>query len=149
MNHFRATHASGEVAEYDADLPQPEHLTSDWRLESISVASSTPDPEAQPAPVQPIKITKLAFRNRFTQAEKVGIEIASLDDPAAAMQSRAAAASLRSNQADIAAASHIDLNYQDTRTGVGALEAYGLIAAGRATAILDTPPNESEMFNGK
>ena len=34
------------------------------------------------------RITKLAFRNRFTGAEKVAIEFACLDDPAAPMPQR-------------------------------------------------------------
>ena len=91
-----------------------------------------------------MRITKLAFRNRFTQSEKVAIEIASLDDPAAPMQQRALAAALRTNQADIQAATFIDLNRADTRVGVMSLEQYGLIADGRAEIILDTPPADEE-----
>jgi hypothetical protein len=94
------------------------------------------------------KITKLAFRNRFTQAEKVAIEIAALDDPAAPMQQRALAAALRANQADIQAAQYVDLNREDTRTGVQTLESVGLIAVGRAEVILDTAPTEQEVYRG-
>ena len=94
------------------------------------------------------KITKLAFRNRFTAAEKASIEFAGLDNPAAAMPARLMAASLRANQADIAAAQHIDLMRPDTRGGVEALEYFGLIAPGRAAVILDTPPTEQEVWNG-
>ncbi len=94
------------------------------------------------------KITKLAFRNRFTQAEKVAIEIAALDDPAAPMQQRALAAALRANQADIQAAQYVDLNREDTRTGVQTLESVGLIAVGRAEVILDTEPTEQEVYRG-
>lgn len=93
-------------------------------------------------------ITKLAFRNRFTQAEKVAIEISALDNTAATMEQRSLSATLRANQLDIAAAQFIDLKRPDTRSGVQALEAYGLIAAGRAAQILDTPPTAVEKYNG-
>ena len=100
-----------------------------------------------PAPTS-VKITKLAFRNRFSVQEKAGLEIASLDVPTAPMAQRALAATLRANQADVQAASFIDLMRPDTRAGVLALEQYGLIAAGRALVILDTPPTEEENYNG-
>ncbi len=106
-------------------------------------------PEGQePAYSGPWLITKLAFRNRFTQTEKVTIEIAALDDPAAPMQQRQLAATLRANQLDVAAAQFIDLQRPDTRAGVQALEQYGLIAAGRAAEILDTVPAETEAWRG-
>ena len=85
------------------------------------------------------RITKLAFRNRFTAAEKVMMEIASLDNPAADMPARAQAAALRANQADLAAATFVDLARPDTRAGVQMLEAAGLLSPGRALEILDAP----------
>lgn len=104
-------------------------------------------PEQQPAVYAgPWFITPLAFRNRFTQAEKITIEIAALDDPAAPMPQRQLAAMLRANQLDVTAARFIDLQRPDTRAGVQALETYGLIAAGRAALILDTPPTEMEVY---
>ena len=90
------------------------------------------------------RITRLAFRNRFKAAEKVALEIASLDDPAAAMPQRQQAAMLRAYLADVAAATHIDLGRADTRGGVQALEAFGLIAPGRAAEILDAPIDPTE-----
>lgn len=83
------------------------------------------------------QITKLAFRNRFTSAEKVALEIASLDNPQATMPQRAQAAALRANNADLAAATFIDLQRPETRAGVQMLEAAGLLAVGRAAVILD------------
>ena len=148
MRHYRATNrATAEVVEYDADLPQSIHLGADWRLEEVVVAEASPD-APPPVPPSSVKITKLAFRNRFTAAEKAGIEFASLDNPTAAMPARLMAASLRANQADINAAAYIDLMRPDTRGGVEALEYFGLIAVGRADAILDTPPAEQEVWNG-
>ena len=83
------------------------------------------------------QITKLAFRNRFTQPEKVALEIAALDDPTAPMPQRAQAAALRANNADLAAATFIDFQRPETRAGVQMLEAAGLLAVGRAAVILD------------
>ena len=85
------------------------------------------------------RITKLAFRNRFTNAEKVAIEFAGLDDPAAPMPQRLQSAALRAHQADLAAATFVDLSREDTRAGVQMLEAAGLLAEGRALEILDAP----------
>lgn len=91
------------------------------------------------------KITVLAFRNRFTQAEKVAIDMASIDNPAGTMQQRQLAAMLRVSQADTSAATFIDLSRTDTRAGVQILETYGILGVGRAAAILDTPPTSIEI----
>ncbi len=104
------------------------------------------DDPAPPEGPHSTKITKLAFRNRFTQTEKVALEIACLDNPAAPMPARAQAAALRASQLDVAAATFIDLSRADTRAGVQTLEAAGLLAAGRATVILDTPPTDVERW---
>jgi AAA+ superfamily predicted ATPase len=90
------------------------------------------------------KITRLAFRSRFTRAEKTAIEIAALDNPAAPMAQRQQAAMLRADLADQAQATFIDLDRADTRAGVQALEAAGLLAAGRAAEILDGPVQPQE-----
>ena len=94
------------------------------------------------------RITRLAFRNRFTQAEKAAMELASLDDPTASMTWRGKAAALRAHMADVAASTFIDLQRADTRAGVLQLEGLGLLAAGRAVQILDTAPTESELHTG-
>lgn len=106
------------------------------------------DPE-NPVPVPTTRhITKLAFRNRFTQAEKVAIEIAALDVPTATLQQRSLAAALRASQQDLAVAQYIDLNRADTRAGVEQLEAVGLLASGRAAVILNTEPTAQEVYRG-
>lgn len=99
---------------------------------------------ATPSVYNDTSITRLAFRNRFTHAEKAAIELAALDDPAAPMPQRQQAAALRANQADLAAATFIDLARPDTRAGVQMLEAAGLLAVGRALEILDTPIQPEE-----
>lgn len=94
-----------------------------------------------------MRITRLAFRNRFTQAEKVALELAALDDPAAPMAQRQQAAALRATLSDTAAATFIDLIRADTRAGVQMLETAGLLAAGRALEILDAPVTPEERLS--
>ena len=109
-------------------------------MNDISYVGNAPTP----AQYSDSSITRLAFRSRFTTAEKVALEIAGLDNPAASMPARAQAAALRANQADLAAATFVDLARPDTRAGVQMLEAAGLLAAGRALEILDTPVTPME-----
>lgn len=91
---------------------------------------------AAAAPIPPTAITKLAFRQRFTAAERVAMEIAQLDDATATMQARQAAAALRASSADLQASKYVDLARTDTQQGVQSLEAFGVIGAGRAAEIL-------------
>ena len=90
------------------------------------------------------RITRLAFRNRFTSAEKVMLELAALDDPAAPMAQRQQAAAIRVHLADVVASTFIDLAAQETRAGVLALEAGGLLTEGRTLEILDAPVEAHE-----
>lgn len=105
-----------------------------------------PAPTSQPPPPAPAdrRITRLAFRNRFTQAELVAIEIAAIDDPTAPMSARQQAAAIRVMQRQVDNANFIDLDRADTRAGVQQLEAAGLLAAGRAAEILDGPIDPAE-----
>ena len=60
---FKATHkTTGDVVEYDTPLPLPEHLTEDWRLEEVSVATVAPDAPAVPE-------TMYVGRRRLTKQE--------------------------------------------------------------------------------
>jgi hypothetical protein len=95
-------------------------------------------------PPRPRHITVLAFRNRFTQAEKVAIDLASIDNPTAGIEVRQQQAAIRVSLADTAAANYIDLDRPDTRAGVTMFEDAGILAAGRALAILDGEIAESE-----
>lgn len=130
-------HALGDGSIYedivwDAGAPLPSKITLDEWIAANPEVSST-------------RITVLAFRNRFTQAEKIAIDMASIDNPAATMQQRQLSAMLRVSQADISAATFIDLGRADTRNGVQVLETYGIIGPGRAAVILDTPPSAIEL----
>lgn len=94
------------------------------------------------------RITRLAFRNRFTPDEKASMEFAALDNPSATLAARRGAATLRSYMADVAASTFVDLSREDTRKGVIALESLGLLAAGRANEILNTVPEGHELYIG-
>lgn len=82
-------------------------------------------------------ITQLAFLNRFTDAEAIAIDLAS---QGATVQ----AAAMRRYQSKVSAATYIDLDRQDTRDGVLALETAGLLGTGRALIILDDPIQAEE-----
>ena len=134
-------------------------ILKDGNVENVVVADERFMQEHYPEgnyrkvePAEPVqqdrRITKRAFRNRFTNAEKAGIEFAALDDPTAPIAQRQQAAALRADLKDQEQATFIDLDDEDTRTGVLTLEAVGLIAAGRAVEILDTPVQDKERFTG-
>ena len=106
----------------------------------------TPIPEP-PAP-ELRYITKLAFRNRFTTKEKVMIELAGSYNPADHIQKQQLAATVRVSNADIEASTYIDLDRPDTRAGVKSMEDFGLLAAGRADEILDSPAQDFERYKG-
>lgn len=147
MTTYKVTETAtgAEVYQYQSDAPIP------WSGMEFATHTHTALPDvAVEVLINPKDwhITKLAFRDRFTQAEKVAIEIASLDDPAAPMEQRALAAGLRAAQADQRDAELIDLKNSATQGGVQQLEAFGLIAAGRAAVILDTLPTAEERYDG-
>lgn len=124
----------------------PGELRANWTgYEWLDVEYAEPPPPVEPEP-EPRRVTKLAFRQRFTQPERVALEIAALDDPGAEMPVRAQAAALRSYLADVQSATFIDLERPDTRSGVQALEAGGLLAPGRAAEILDAEISAAEAW---
>lgn len=81
-------------------------------------------------------ISRLAFRNRLTQPEKIAFEMAQVDDPAAVLTVRETAAALRVMEKDLSAGQYVDLNAAATQAGLAQLEALGIIAAGRADEII-------------
>lgn len=93
---------------------------------------------------RPRHITQYAFRQRFTQAERVAIEIASLDDPTATMEARQQAAALRVAMGDLAQSRFVDLDVAEVTGSLAALEAAGLLAEGRAQEIATAPVQDGE-----
>jgi len=125
-----------------------EQLTFEqWPDAVQEIVPVEPEPHP-PEPLKPRVVSKFAFRSRFTPAEKVAIEFASLDDPTATPAKRSIAASLRVLQADLEAATFVDLELPSTRNGVQMLEQVGLIGPGRAAEILDAPVSDWERWNG-
>jgi hypothetical protein len=124
-------------------------MSANFQPGSYVLSEFQPSPDVVPqteAPPIARHITKLAFRQRFTQSERVAIEIAQLDDPTAPMAQRAQAAALRSSQADLMVASYVDLDRADTIAGVQMLESAGLIGVGRADTILTTAVTDVERY---
>ena len=94
---------------------------------------------AEPAPVPTERnVSRKAFLSRFTDAEAIDIDLASIG-------ATREAATVRRYLSKVNAAQHIDLADEETRKGVQALEAAGLLQPGRALAILDAPIQPKEL----
>ena len=103
------------------------------------------NPEVQdfePGPPPPVpterNVSRKAFLSRFTDAEAIDIDLASIG-------ATREAATVRRYLSKVNAAQHIDLADNETRTGVQALEAAGLLQPGRALVILDAPIEPKEL----
>jgi len=83
-------------------------------------------------------VSNKAFLSRFTDDEAIDIDLAS-------MGATREAATVRRYLSKVNAAQHIDLADDETRTGVQALEAAGLLQPGRALVILDAPIEPKEL----
>lgn len=94
---------------------------------------------------QSIKITRFAFRSRFTAAEKVALEFAMMDDPTSGPQQRQIAAMLRVFVKDLENAQFVVLDRADIQMGVQQLVQLNILTPERAAAILTTPPEEHEL----
>ena len=141
---YSATEIPGRFT--DAPIPEniPEGSAANWSGHAWFIRVYSAPPIV--TPIIDKRITKLAFRSRFTLQEKVIIEMAALDNPAADMPTRQNAAALRAYLDDVRTATFINLDRADTRGGVLQLEALGILAGGRALVILDTAPTEEEQY---
>jgi len=93
---------------------------------------------------QETKLTRLAFLDRFTDAEAVAIDLASIDNPTGTSEERIGQASIRRYMSKIDAATFVDVAREDTIAGVNVLETMGLIGTGRADEILSTEITSEE-----
>lgn len=130
-------HAVGDGSVYedivwDAGIAMPSKATLDSWIAANPESTS-------------VKLTVLAFRNRFTQTEKVTIEMACLDNPAATMEQRYQSAGLRASMADLNAATFVDILRPDTVASINQLETVGIIGVGRAAQILSTVVQPIEL----
>jgi len=89
-------------------------------------------------------ITKYAYRNRFTAAEKRAIKKASLGLNLLLTEDQWLSVAVA--QDDIMATAYVHLDRPETVAGTQALEALGLIATGRATEILSPPVWSNELL---
>jgi hypothetical protein len=138
------------IRESDSKQVAPASSTSDpdyiAYIEWIA-AGNTPTEVSVPI-AETSKITKLAFRNRFTTAEKVALEMASIDNPSGTPQERQLQAALRVYLKDLDNATYVDLARTDTQYGVQQLAGLGLITSARATTILTSPIQPYEIPGG-
>ena len=89
---------------------------------------------ATPTPTPPdMRVTKLAFRNRFTFDEKVAIEDAAKVDT-----------QVKVLLDDQKSATYIDLGRADTAAGLDLLVAKGLLTQQRRDEILNAPINDED-----
>ncbi|ART47570.1 MULTISPECIES: hypothetical protein [Acidovorax] len=111
--------------------------------------TAEPAPEALIAEPQAVpelrRITKRAFRSRFTKPERTAIEWAAVDRPELTTEQRMQAAALRSDLKDQEQATYIDLDDPDVELGVQTLEAIGLLDAGRTLEIINAPVQSEEL----
>lgn len=94
---------------------------------------------------QSTKITRFAFRSRFTSAEKVALEFTMMDDPFAPQQQRQISAMLRVFMKDLDNAQFVVLDRPDIIQGVQMLSQLGVLTSERATEILTAPVQPDEI----
>ena len=116
------------ITSFDADL-----IGQRWNPDAQAF-------EPAPPPAEPTErnVSRKAFLSRFTDAEAIDIDLASIG-------ATREAATVRRYLSKVNAAQHIDLADNETRTGVQALEAAGLLQPGRALVILDAPIEPKEL----
>ena len=135
MKHIEILDADGNVTNVivaDEEFADAQHPGA-WRL-------AADQPEQVPVP-ELRHFTQLAFLSRFSDSEAVAIDLASIG-------ATPQAAGMRRYMSKVNAATYIDLDRADTRAGVQALEAAGVLAAGRALQILDAPVQPEERWHG-
>lgn len=92
------------------------------------------------------KIRAEAFWERFTNGELVAYDVAMQHDPAANNSAKNAAAKLRIFQRDTDTSGYRKLTANKVVNAVNDLEAAGILASGRAAAILTTPITADEAY---
>jgi len=117
-----------------------EHGLDDGFLELVAKG-----PGAVTAPPPRVAITQFAFENRFTVPELIAIDLASVDNPQGTAEQRQFAAALRVERRLLEIASYVDLTHPEIIQGVRQLEQAGLLAPGRAAAILSTVTSPEEL----
>ena len=138
---IQATYTEQSTPDYLSD-PRYEVVDEDKVVGMIKVNGVFTAPP--PAPQKVVSsfgriITVLAYRLRFTQAERVGLKIAA---NAGTPQAAAVAVSVE----DQLSAGYINLDHPATIAGTNALETATLLDVGRAAAILSPPVYSAELL---
>lgn len=92
------------------------------------------------------KIAPKSFLSRFTNAEYVDIDLASIDDPQGTEQERIQAATLRLFLTKVNSARFIDLDDDETIQGINTLVQFDLLTSVRAYEILNDEVKEKERI---
>ena len=141
-NTIQAIYTEPSEPDYLSD-PRYE-IVSD--VETVGMIRNGNDWVSPPIPPQKVIssfgriITVLAYRLRFTQAERVALKLAA---NAGTPQAAAVAVSVE----DQLSAGYINLDHPATIAGTGALEVAGLLAVGRAAEILSPPVYSAELLS--
>ena len=147
MHYYAQLNAANSVVAVTqtAEPLEPSQSLVELQTYDLGLIGQRWNPEAQafepgPPPVVPTErnASRKAFLSRFTDAEAIDIDMAS-------MGATREAATVRRYLSKVNAAQHIDLADNETRTGVQALEAAGLLQPGRALVILDAPIEPKEL----
>ena len=116
---------------------------------NYTITDYTPPAPVPEPPAPELKwVSRYAFMARFTNDELAFIKIAGMDNPTKPMPERIAIQKINVMLDMVMASTYIDLNRPETRAGVKSMEAFGLLATGRADEILDAPVQESERYQG-
>lgn len=138
-SHTVEVDVTGAIPPQSTSTPVPElvgNQVARWVGGSWQILDQRPEPDPEPA--LPRKITTLAFLSRFSDEEAVAIDLASIG-------ATIGAAMIRRYLAKVNAADHIDLTRQDLIAGLDAIEVGGLIGAGRAAEIIESPVQPHEV----
>ena len=147
MHYYAQLNAANSVVAVTQTAEPLEHSQPLVELQTydLGLIGQSWNPAAQafePGPPPPVpterNVSRKAFLSRFTDAEAIDIDLASIG-------ATRDAAAVRSYLSKVNAAQHIDLADDETRTGVHALEAAGLLQPGRALVILDAPIEPKEL----
>jgi hypothetical protein len=129
MPTFRATDQNGNVTEYVADVPKPEHLGDGWRLEEVVTVA--------PTPVDPVVTDSRKYGGRRILSKLEFLELFTAEERIAIRQARGSSAALDDYLYLMELAQDVDLDNPKTQNGLIMLEQAGILASGRAQEILN------------
>jgi hypothetical protein len=135
-------HSYGDRFEILIDVTSYTHQPQiDWAFDGLNFNYG------QLSAVPSVKLTKIAFRRRFTLQEKGTIISFGLNNISNANPTIASyAAMVMATLDDQRDAKAIDIAGTDAISGIGNLVSIGLLSSERASQILNTPPTYDELY---